>query len=776
MTVATVSKPPTLEVRAKNIPAELMALHQFVVWSWEERDGRRTKPPRQPANPSRYAKSTDPSTWGTSAQALAAYEHGDVDGIGVALTNDDPYTGIDLDHVRDPDNGTIEPGAMDIVKAIGSYTEISPSGTGLRIFVRGRLPESGRKRGDVEAYDSGRYLTLTGHVLEGFDTIVDGQAELDAFHAAYLTDPEHEAAPTPPRAASLDDEELLAKARSARNGAAFDMLYRGEWESAGHPSQSEGDLALTDHLTFWTGGDPVAVDRLFRGSGLYRDKWDERRGARTYGEATIARALEGATEFYSPTRAERRRADRQIEQSPEPEQVVAPPWTPTLIVTEEQMALAGAEQHYVSRFVAYASRRTDAPPEFLAAVAWSLLSVVIGRRARLRLTVDDVYATLWLLAVADSTLWRKSTALNLGRDQLSRSAEGLLVPDDFSPQRLVGFMAEHDGEAALLMRDEWSGLYASLNRAEFMLGAKQVMVALFDGRPYQRQLMGTKRPGQDRVPEIIRIEHPFLSIMAATQTELLLDQAKPEDVASGFLPRFSMIRPHSRPQRKDVDLLHEHTDHEAEQLATELRTLGRKGATDLRVEDGVLAEWNAYQATVEDQAEEAPLTSIAGPVFQRHAMTALKLAMLLAFARDGIIGKADLAVGIVQAESWRLGTYEILTAIGPNREEKLFQRAADFLRRKGDCHRRDLMQALRLDARTTDILELTLEQRGVIDIIITGKTRRYRTLPDSSTFAAFEGLSNPYTHARRAHASSSLEYKGLDKHSNIANNDDPGEL
>ena len=74
------------------------------------------------------------------------------------------------------------------------------------------------------------------------------------------------------------------------------------------------------------------------------------------------------------------------------------------------MALASAEQHYVSRFVAYASRRTDAPPEFLGAVAWSLLSVVIGRRARLRLTVDDVYATLWLLAVADSTLWRKSTA------------------------------------------------------------------------------------------------------------------------------------------------------------------------------------------------------------------------------------------------------------------------------------------------------------------------------------------------------------------------------
>ena len=731
MTVGT-STPPTLEVRPVGIPAELRGLPQWVVWRWEKRDGRWSKPPRQATNPSRYAKSTDPGTWGTADQALAAYwrksnRHRDADGVGFVLSPDDPYAGIDLDHVRDPDTGKIEPWALDIVRNLDSYSEVSPSGTGLRIMARGGLPDGGRKRGRIEAYDSGRYLTLTGHALPGFDVIGDRTGELAAFHAAYLADPKPEAVPEQRPAATLGDEELLAKARRARNGVAFDKLYRGEWEGAGHASQSEGDLALVASLLFWTGGDPTAVDRLFRASGLFRPKWDERHGARTYGEATIATAMASATDFYTPNRAERRRDDRRNGGSPELEQA-SPPWTPTLIVTEEQSTLAAAQEHYVRRFVAYAGRRTDAPPEFLEAVGWSLLSAVTGRRARLRLTVGDVHPTLWLIEVADSTLWRKSTALNFGKDQLARSEQGLLVPDDFSPQRLVGFMAEHDGEAALLMRDEWSSLYASLNKAEYMLGGKQVMIALFDGRPYQRQLMGTKRPGQDREPEVIRIESPFLTIMAATQTELLLDQAKPEDVASGFLSRFSMIRPKSRPPRKDVDLLHQDTEHEAEQLASELRALGRKGAIDLRVEDGVLAEWNAYQAAVEDQAEEAPLTSIAGPVFQRHAMTALKLAMLLGFARDGFIRKADLAVGIVQAEGWRLGSYDVLAAIGPSREEKQFVKAAAFLRRKGDCHRRDLMQALRLDSKSADLLESTLEQRGVIRVVNSGRGKSYQVL------------------------------------------------
>ncbi len=92
----------------------------------------------------------------------------------------------------------------------------------------------------------------------------------------------------------FDDRDLLDKASAASNGASFDALWRGDL--SGYGSASEADLALCNHLAFWTGGDPARIDSLFRQSGLMRDKWDRE----DYRDRTIAKALEGRTEFYTP--------------------------------------------------------------------------------------------------------------------------------------------------------------------------------------------------------------------------------------------------------------------------------------------------------------------------------------------------------------------------------------------------------------------------------------------------------------------------------------------
>jgi primase-polymerase (primpol)-like protein len=97
----------------------------------------------------------------------------------------------------------------------------------------------------------------------------------------------------------LADDELLTKAKAAANGSKFARLYRGS--TTGYPSQSEADMALCTLLAFWTGGDATQMDRLFRDSGLMRDKWDEVHYAdgATYGERTIERAIATTDEFYN---------------------------------------------------------------------------------------------------------------------------------------------------------------------------------------------------------------------------------------------------------------------------------------------------------------------------------------------------------------------------------------------------------------------------------------------------------------------------------------------
>ena len=158
-----------LPVIPETIPTELRRRDQWVVWRAEIRGGKPTKVPYRVASPSRRASVDDPTTWGSFDDAIDAYPRPalHLDGIGYVLTRDDGLVGIDLDHCRDRETGAIEAWALAIVRRIDSYTEVSPSGTGLRIFARGVLPPGRRRKDGVEVYALGRYLSITGHRLAG---------------------------------------------------------------------------------------------------------------------------------------------------------------------------------------------------------------------------------------------------------------------------------------------------------------------------------------------------------------------------------------------------------------------------------------------------------------------------------------------------------------------------------------------------------------------------------------------------------------------------------
>lgn len=278
------------------IPAELRTRKQWVLWKLEERDGKQTKVPYQ-AN-GRRAESDNPATWTSLEKALTALPK--FSGLGIMFA--DRLAGIDLDHHID-ENGNISDFARSVVEKINSYTELSPSGTGLHVLVFGDLPEGRRKESKlgIEMYSVGRFFTFTGkHLTSSPFTVNERTAELAALHAEIFEQAEPKAQPKPAQPNSLDDRALLEKASKASNGAKFDSLYGGRWETY-YGSQSEADLALCSQLVFWTGGDAGRVDRLFRSSGLMRSKWDERHNGNgtTYGQMTIARAMVG-TDHYTP--------------------------------------------------------------------------------------------------------------------------------------------------------------------------------------------------------------------------------------------------------------------------------------------------------------------------------------------------------------------------------------------------------------------------------------------------------------------------------------------
>jgi putative DNA primase/helicase len=225
-----------------------------------------------------------PATWfdyTTCATASEAF-----DGVGYVFAADDPFTGVDFDACFDGDRLHPEVGALVLV--LDSFTEISPSGTGVKTIVRAAKNGFDRCRtsktpwgGEFECYDNARFFTITGQLLRGCPaTIERRQGELERTLARVFGDqvggeraPIHDVSA---RVASTDDETLIARACTARNGEKFARLWSGD--TKGYGSDSEADLALAGLLAFWTGPDPARTDSLFRRSQLMRQKWDSRRG------------------------------------------------------------------------------------------------------------------------------------------------------------------------------------------------------------------------------------------------------------------------------------------------------------------------------------------------------------------------------------------------------------------------------------------------------------------------------------------------------------------
>lgn len=279
------------------LPSAMRSADRWVLYRLEQRDGKRTKVPYQARSPERRAAVNEPSTWAPFNVALAAYRAGNADGLGFVLG--EGITGIDLDHCIDPTTGEIAAWAREIVAQLASYTERSPSGTGLHVLVRGGLPSGGRRKGPVEMYDDGRFFTVTGDHLDGTPTEIEARTdELAALHAKTFPPAERKAAPesTTTRQVDLDFDELVRRASAASNGPKFAALLAGD--TSGYSSQSDADLAFANILAFWTARNATRMDEVFRRSGLMRPKWDARRGQCTYGERTIARAIEGCRDTY----------------------------------------------------------------------------------------------------------------------------------------------------------------------------------------------------------------------------------------------------------------------------------------------------------------------------------------------------------------------------------------------------------------------------------------------------------------------------------------------
>ncbi len=335
--MSSISSSPLSRVNFVNIPRALKSSCSFCVWRKEKRNGKAIKIPYDPKT-GQMAKTNDPSTFSDFATAMKVYALGTAtshwDGIGFRVS--EGIGAIDIDHCIRPD-GSLNDVAASILSFLkNAYFEKSPSGTGLRglfrldadfTYDKTRYYINNRRFG-LEVYFPGvtnRFVTLTGDVYrtgeegksEGLEltpeSIASLQSVLDTFmkRRTALT---NKAIHNP--VSYFTDEQVINHASNTNNedsNEKFKDLMAGRWEDR-YDSQSDADMALVSILVFWCGGVEEQIDRIFRSSGLMRDKWDRVTGDGTYGTITIRNAVLSSSEVYRPTGMARTSATEDFEE------------------------------------------------------------------------------------------------------------------------------------------------------------------------------------------------------------------------------------------------------------------------------------------------------------------------------------------------------------------------------------------------------------------------------------------------------------------------------
>lgn len=273
--VLRADKPPPHDINVEGIPEGLARLSRWICWKWSRAaNGKWTKVPIQVSG--RNASTTDQQTWADFSTVMAAAEQ---DGWGIGFVfNADGVVGIDLDDCRDPTTGDLETWAAQIVRDLRTYAEVSPSETGVKLFVRGELPEQFAKQhkrpqgfGHVEIYREGRFFTVTGHRSPGTpDDIQERTEQLTKLLATLET---WKLRPTPTQSVNLSDHRETALAALATQDPG--MSYH-DWLKVGMSLQSvDASESMLSEWVAWSRGSDKFVDgeceskwRSFGGDGV----------------------------------------------------------------------------------------------------------------------------------------------------------------------------------------------------------------------------------------------------------------------------------------------------------------------------------------------------------------------------------------------------------------------------------------------------------------------------------------------------------------------------
>lgn len=408
-------------------------------------------------------------------------------------------------------------------------------------------------------------------------------------------------------------------------------------------------------------------------------------------------------------------------------------------LTRDEMSLVQEQETFVERYIRWASELTDAPKQYHQAGAFIILSSLLCGNCHLPTSFGTINPNLWFMLLADTTITRKTTAMNIAMKLLYSVDEEAMIATDGSVEGILAGLIDRTRRPSVLLRDEFSGLLEAMARKDYLAGMMESLTKLYDGEDVKRLLR----------KETIHIKSPRFILFAGgpkTKTQSILTE---EHISSGFIPRFIVITADADPSLiKDVgpprpvdyesrelimNELHDLCGHYTRPRPAIMANGEALGTIRPEFEANLTPEawrrYNHFERSLTKTALDSELFHLT-PVYDRLAKSTLKAAILIAASRqrgEGItVELSDLLHAMYYCRFWYIYVSEIVNGIGKTTDEKLIDQIMNVIHRSKEAgvSRAELMRLFRLDARRADLIFTTMIQRRLVyPIMYQGRAR-----------------------------------------------------
>jgi uncharacterized protein DUF3987/DNA primase RepB-like protein len=401
------------------------------------------------------------------------------------------------------------------------------------------------------------------------------------------------------------------------------------------------------------------------------------------------------------------------------------------LMTPEEEKYASQLTGFVEEYIEWASSLGDAATQYHQAGAFTILSALLSGRVTLPTSYGPVVPNLWFMILGDTTLTRKTTAMDIATDLLQEVDPDVILATDGSVEGLMTGLSTRPRRPSIFLRDEFSGLLEMITKKDYYAGMAETLTKLYDGKMQKKILR----------KEEVTVRHPILLIFAGGIRNRVQGLLTHEHVSSGFIPRFifvtaesdtSRLQPLGPPTEKVLgnkhillDKMNALVDHYGKTQAVRIKETGQSSQLDMRTDAELTPEawlrYNALEASLVQSGLDSEKPELMTPLFDRLSKNGLKAAILIAAARQvgqqGVTVEVDDVLHAIRyVKQWRAYAIEVVNGIGKTTYERDLERILGAIIKRPGISRSQLMQSYHLTAQQANQVFDTLLQRGQISM------------------------------------------------------------